>query len=103
MLKELAAKERNEKRAAQVEADAEAKNELPSWYTELSKEEQLDRIREALPGNEAGGTGELTSPRLASNRSFIHAIMMDNPAYLAQQEKNEREAKATAEKSTRVV
>ena len=58
---------------------------MPSWYTALSKEEQLDRIRESLPGNEAGGTGELTSPRVASNRSFTHALMMDNPAYLAQQ------------------
>ncbi len=98
MIEELAERERAEKRAAMQEADASAQSELPAWYTELSKEEQLDRIREALPGNEAGGTGDVTSPRLASKRSFMHAVLKDNPAYFAQQEENERGAKAMAEK-----
>jgi hypothetical protein len=41
----------------------------------LTKDEQLDRLREELPGAIVP-----TSPRDASKRSFYHAVQKDNPA-----------------------
>jgi len=44
-------------------------------HVELTKDEQLDRLREQLPG-----AIQATSPRDASKRSFFHAVQIENPA-----------------------
>ena len=56
--------------------DGNSKLSLTGGFTmELSKEEQLERLREDLPGE-----AKPTSPRDASKRSFYHAVQKDNPA-----------------------
>ena len=59
--------------------------------SELTQEEQLDRLREQLPG----GVASPTSPRDASKRSFFHALLKDNPKYVDSEKKNSNSASTT--------
>ena len=71
--------------------EAVAENSILAFrHVELSKDEQLDRLREALPGAVMA-----TSPRDASKRSFFHAVQIDNPAM-----KEPEEAPSPSKKDT---
>ena len=86
-LKEEHAQMEREAKKAAAEAEEKKGNLLAGFTTELSKDEQLDLLREQLPQFSATPT----SPRDASHRSFIHAVLKDNPAYLAMEAANERD------------
>ena len=72
------------------ETEKRAEALLAIRHVELTKDEQLDRLREQLPGAIVP-----TSPRAASKRSFFHAVQVDNPAAKDEEPKPTSPSKAS--------